>query len=185
MKHRIISVIIALMLSLNMLEIMPLNVFAIGTDSRTYEKDGYTVTYKIGSEWENNRTVEVNIKNTGNEAIINWALKYYAGGEMSNLWNSKLYDKGEDYVIIKNNGYNYEIEPEQSVTYGYIVTGKETVFPEDIELYSRRIDVSTGYNVDFNITSDWHTGFQAEVQLRTLLPSLSKRGLYSLTEILR
>lgn len=153
------------MLSLNMLVILPPNAFALSGESRTYEKDGYTVTYKIGSEWENNRTVEVNIKNTGEESILNWALKYDVGGEMSNLWNSKLYDKGEDYVIIKNNGYNYEIEPEQSISCGYIVTGKETVIPEDIELCSRRIDVSAGYDVDFNVTSDWHTGFQVEVTI--------------------
>ena len=165
LKRRIISVITAVILSLNMLAILPPNAFALSGDSRTYEKDGYTVTYKIGSEWENNRTVEVNIKNTGEESILNWALKYDVGGEMSNLWNSKLYDKGEDYVIIKNNGYNYEIEPEQSISCGYIVTGKETVIPEDIELCSRRIDVSAGYDVDFNVTSDWHTGFQAEVTI--------------------
>lgn len=165
LKRRIISVITAVMLSLNMLVILPPNAFALSGDSRTYEKDGYTVTYKIGSEWENNRTVEINIKNTGKESILNWALKYDVGGEMSNLWNSKLYDKGEDYVIIKNNGYNYEIEPEQSISCGYIVTGKETVIPEDIELCSRRIDVSAGYDVDFNVTSDWHTGFQAEVTI--------------------
>lgn len=165
LKRRIISVITAVMLSLNMLVILPPNAFALSGDSRTYEKDGYTITYKIGSEWENNRTVEVNIKNTGEESILNWALKYDVGGEMSNLWNSKLYEKGEDYVIIKNNGYNYEIEPEQSISCGYIVTGKETVIPEDIELCSRRIDVSAGYDVDFNVTSDWHTGFQAEVTI--------------------
>ena len=165
LKRRIISVITAVILSLNMLAILPPNAFALSGDSRTYEKDGYTVTYKIGSEWENNRTVEVNIKNTGEESILNWALKYDVGGEMSNLWNSKLYDKGEDYVIIKNNGYNYEIEPEQSISCGYIVTGKETVIPEDIELCSRRIDVSAGYDVDFNVTGDWHTGFQAEVTI--------------------
>lgn len=166
MVKKIIYFITAMMLSLNILAIMPPNVFAVGSDIRTYEKDGYTITYKIGSEWENNRTVEINIKNTGDASIINWALKYDVGGEMSNLWDSKLYDKGEDYVIIKNNGYNYEIESEQSVSCGYIVTGKETVIPEDIELCSRRIDVSTGYDVDFNITSDWHTGFQAEVLIK-------------------
>ncbi len=70
LKRRIISVITAVILSLNMLAILPPNAFALSGDSRTYEKDGYTVTYKIGSEWENNRTVEVNIKNTGEESIL-------------------------------------------------------------------------------------------------------------------
>lgn len=165
MRKKLLSVLLSAAMAFNFIVILPPNAFALSGESRTYEKDGYTVTYKIGSEWENNRTVEVNIKNTGEESILNWALKYDVGGEMSNLWNSKLYDKGEDYVIIKNNGYNYEIEPEQSVSCGYIVTGKETVIPEDIELCSRRIDVSAGYDVDFNVTSDWHTGFQAEVTI--------------------
>lgn len=164
-NKKLCSLFLTIILMFNMFAIMPPNAFALSGNSRTYEKDGYTVTYKIGSEWENNRTVEVNIKNTGEASILNWALKYDVGGEMSNLWNSKLYDKGEDYVIIKNNGYNYEIEPEQSISCGYIVTGKETVIPEDIDLCSRRIDVSAGYDVDFNVTSDWHTGFQAEVTI--------------------
>ena len=165
MRKKLLSVLLSAAMAFNFIVILPPNAFALSGESHSYEKDGYTITYKIGSEWENNRTVEVNIKNTGDESILNWALKYDVGGEMSNLWNAKLYDKGEDYVIIKNNGYNYEIEPEQSISCGYIVTGKETVIPEDIELCSRRIDVSAGYDVDFNVTSDWHTGFQAEVTI--------------------
>lgn len=164
-NKKLCSLFLAIILVFNMSAIMPLNAFAIGSDSKVYENDGYTVTYKIGSEWDNNRTVEVTIENTGEESILNWALKYDVGGEVSNLWNSKLYDSGEDYVIIKNNGYNYEIEPEHSVAYGYIVTGEETVFPENIELCSRRIDVKSGYDIDFKVTNNWQTGFQADVTI--------------------
>lgn len=150
---------------LNIVTIMPTNAFAAGEESRVYEKDGYTVIYTVGSEWENNRSVEVTIRNTGEESILNWALKYDVGGEVYNLWNSTVFSEDEDGTVIKNNGYNYEIEPGQSVTYGYIVTGAESFIPEDIELCSRRIDVRSGYDVDFNITNDWHTGFQAEVSI--------------------
>ncbi len=44
-------------------------------------------------------------------------------------------------------------------------TGNETIFPEDIELCSRRIDVKSGYTAEFNVTNDWNTGFQAEVSI--------------------
>lgn len=165
MKKRIISGITAAAMSLNIVTIMPTNAFAAGEESRVYEKDGYTVIYTVGSEWENNRSVEVTIRNTGEESILNWALKYDVGGEVYNLWNSTVFSEDEDGTVIKNNGYNYEIEPGQSATYGYIVTGAESFIPEDIELCSRRIDVKSGYDVDFNITNDWHTGFQAEVSI--------------------
>ena len=165
MKKRIISGLLSAVMALNIISILPGDAFALTAESRIYEKDGYTVTYRIGSEWDNNRSVEVSIKNTGEESILNWALKYDVGGEVYNLWNSKVYDSSEEYTIIKNNGYNYEIEPGQSANYGYIVKGEETVIPEDIELCSRRIDVKSGYEVDFNVTSDWYTGFNGEINI--------------------
>lgn len=165
MNKRLISGLLSAAMAMNVITILPANAFALGTESRIYEKDGYTVTYRIGSEWDNNRSVEVTIENTGEESILNWALKYDVGGEVYNLWNSKVYDSSEEYTVIKNNGYNYEIEPGQSANYGYIVKGEETVIPEDIELCSRRIDVKSGYEVNFTVTDDWHTGFNGEISI--------------------
>ena len=165
MNKRLISGLLSAVMAINVITILPANAFALETESKVYEKDGYTVTYQIGSEWDGNRSVEVSIKNTGEESILNWALKYDVGGEVYNLWNSKVYDSSEEYTIIKNNGYNYEIEPGQSANYGYIVKGEETVIPEDIELCSRRIDVKSGYEIDFNVTSDWYTGFNGEISI--------------------
>ncbi len=165
MKYRIIAGATSALLAINIITMLPANAFALGSESRTYEKDGYTVTYRIGEEWDSNRSVEVTIENTGEESILNWALRYDVGGEVYNLWNSSVYDSTEEYSIIKNNGYNYEIEPGESANYGYIVRGDETVIPEDIELCSRRIDVRSGYDVDFTVTDDWNTGFTASVTL--------------------
>ena len=163
MKTRFLSGIIAVAFALNTIGVLPANALAVDSETYTYEKDDYTVTYTVGSEWENNRSIEVTIENTGEESILNWALKYDVGGEVNNLWNSKIYESTEDYTIIKNNGYNYEIEPGSSANYGYIVTGAETLIPEDIELCSRRIDVKSGYDVDFAVTNDWYTGFNGEI----------------------
>lgn len=168
MNKRLISGLLSAVMAINVITILPADAFALGTESKVYEKDGYTVTYQIGSEWDGNRSVEVSIKNTGEESILNWALKYDVGGEVYNLWNSKVYDSSEEYTIIKNNGYNYEIEPGQSANYGYIVKGEETVIPEDIELCSRRIDVKSGYEIDFNVTSDWYTGFNGEISITNI-----------------
>ena len=168
MNKRLISGLLSAVMAINVITILPANAFALGTESKVYEKDGYTVTYQVGSEWDGNRSVEVSIKNTGKKSILNWALKYDVGGEVYNLWNSKVYDSSEEYTIIKNNGYNYEIEPGQSANYGYIVKGEETVIPEDIELCSRRIDVKSGYEIDFNVTSDWYTGFNGEISITNI-----------------
>jgi hypothetical protein len=168
MNKRVISGLISCAFAFNIMAMLPVNVFAASGDVKTYEKDGYTVTYTVGSEWNNNQTVEVKIENTGDESILNWALKYDIDGTLSNLWNSKVLSSDEDYTVIKNNGYNYEIEPGQSVNYGYTLTSSDespAELPEDIELYSRRIDVKSGYTAEFNITDDWYTGFIGEISI--------------------
>ncbi len=79
MPRRIISGTLSVIMALNIVTSVPANVFAVTGDSHVYEKDGYTVTYKIGNEWDNNRSVTVTLKNTGEESILNWALKYDVG----------------------------------------------------------------------------------------------------------
>lgn len=168
MKKKLVSWVLSSAMALNFAATMPINAFAASGDSRVYEKDGYTVTYSVGSEWDNNQTIEVTIQNTGEESILNWALKYDIDGALSNVWNSKVFCSSEEYTVIKNTGYNYEIEPGQAVKYGYILTSDTDApaeLPEDIELFNRRIDVKSGYETDFNITSDWYTGFQAEISI--------------------
>ena len=169
MFRRMISIITAAVVSLNMLTIMPANVFAANGDSKVYEKDGYTVTYSVGSEWDNNQTIEVEISNTGEESILNWALKYDAGGSLDNIWNAKLYSSADDYIVVKNNGYNYEIEPGQAVKYGYTLTSAADTpaeLPSDIEICSRRTEVESGFEVELKTTNIWDTGFQAEVEIK-------------------
>ena len=168
MKKRIISFILSSAMLFNFVTVMPINAFAVSGDSKIYEKDGYTVTYSVGSEWDNTQTIEIEISNTGEDSILNWALKYDVGGSLSNLWNAKMYSIAEDYAVVKNNGYNYEIEPGQAVKYGYTLTSDSDIpaeLPDDIEMFSRKIEVKSGYTVDFKTTSDWYTGFQGEISI--------------------
>ncbi len=78
---------------------------------KTYTYDGYSVDYNITNEWDGAQTVELTVSNTGDESILNWALKYDAEGEISGLWNTDIYSHNADKYIIKNVGRNFEIAP--------------------------------------------------------------------------
>ena len=109
---RIISGIVAAVMAVTMLPQIP--AFA-ETSTATYSYDGYDVEYSVLNEWDNGQSVEVKVTNTGDESILNWALKCDVNGEMSDLWNASVYEnQGEDYII-KNNGWNYEIAPGASL----------------------------------------------------------------------
>ncbi len=133
------------------------------TSSATYTYDGYRVDYTVINEWFGNQNVNVTLTNTSSESILNWALGYDATGEISGIWNGYVYSKSDEDYIIKNAGYNYEIEPYQSVNFGYTLSGDELEAPEKFELCSKRVDKTEGYDVNLNVTGDWGDSFQAEL----------------------
>lgn len=158
MFRRMISIVIAAAVSLNMLTIMPLDVSAeVGSHTYTYEN--YEVEYAVLNEWEGNQSIKITVRNTGTESILNWAVAYRAGGEINGLWNAVSPKEN----IIKNAGYNYEIEPDKSVSFGYTLSGENLELPEKFEIISKRANVTEGYEVNFDIYDDWGDGFQGAV----------------------
>ena len=158
---RFVSGILSLIMVMFMFESIP--VYAkTGTETYTYE--GYTVEYIVSNEWTGNQSVEVKITNTGEESILNWALKYDAKGEISGLWNAVSVSNEGNAYLIKNSGYNYEIAPNESVTFGYTLSGENLSVPEKFELCSKRVDTKEeNYTAVLNITEEWDTGFKAEL----------------------
>lgn len=117
------------------------------------------------NEWTNNQSVQVTVTNTDDEPILNWALKYDAKGEINDLWNGSVYKQENTDYIIKNAVYNYEIKPNQSVNFGYTLTGEALAAPDKFEMCTKRADKTDAYNVSFNVTQDWDTGFQGTITI--------------------
>lgn len=135
------------------------------TGTNTYSYDGYDVEYSVYNEWDNGQAVKVKVTNTGDDSILNWAFKYDAEGEITNLWNATVYDQeGEDYII-KNSGWNYEIAPGQSVNFGYTLVNDEFTTPDSFTLCSKRVEKTSGYEIDLNIVDQWDTGIKAELAI--------------------
>lgn len=157
---RTVSGILAASMSASVFTAVP--VYA-ETGSKTYTYDGYKVDYSVTNEWLGNQNVNVTVTNTSDESILNWALGYDANGEINGIWNGYVYSRSDDEYIIKNSGYNYEIEPYQSVNFGYTLSGDALEMPENFELCSKRVDKTDGYDVKLNVTGDWGDSFQAEL----------------------
>lgn len=140
-----------------------LHAFAEESNKKIYTYDNFDVEYQVDSAWDGAQAIKVKITNTGEESILNWYLKYNAGGTVENLYNALLYSDSATECVFKNNGYNYEIEPNCSVDFGYILRGEELKYPDEFELCNKRVEKETGYDVDFNITYEWDNGFNADI----------------------
>ena len=156
---RIASFAVALTMAGNMLTLIPASAEVRAGTARSYMGDGYTVKYEVHSVWSDHCNVNVTLTNTDADSIKNWALKYDTKGSIENIWNGVVYDSDENSSIIKNAGYNYEVKPGDSVSYGYTVAGTVD-FPESISLCTRSVEYGADeYTVTLNVDNDWDTGF--------------------------
>lgn len=130
-----------------------------------YTGDGYNVYYSVVNQWTGHYQIEITIENTGNDTISNWALKYDAQGTISNIWNAEIYRNDDTKYIIRNSGYNYEILPSQSVSFGYIVESDACDIPKTFELCVKRVQRSDNVYISYNITDEWNTGFVCNITI--------------------
>lgn len=132
-------------------------------ESKVYTHDGYTVEYTVKNEWTGNQNIEVTITNTSNDVLSGWAMGYNAFGEIGGLWNAKIYGHQGTEYILSSAGYNDELAPGQSTNFGYTLTGDSFKIPQDIVNCAKRVDITEGYNVYYNITGDYSDTYQAEM----------------------
>ncbi len=137
----------------------------VTSNEKVYEHDGYIVVYKVTSEWEGHKAIEVTLKNTGTKNITNWALAIDNTGDITGLWNTVLSATDLNKHTVKCMDYNNTIQAGQSVTFGYTLKGTDLSVPDDISMCVVESVLSEGFDVAYKVTGDWGTGFQGEIKI--------------------
>ncbi len=134
-----------------------------------YENTGYNVTYSIVNEWTGNQTISMSITNTGTETLRNWALKFdCADAEITNIWNAQVVENSDEYCIVRNNGYNYELIPGNTVEFGFQLQGENLLLPEDISLCTHTVDATENAEVTLDVKSSWADEFVGEISIKNI-----------------
>ncbi len=167
--RKITSLILCTAITANMLvSSVSASAYSGTGESRTYTYNGYTVEYKVVNEWTGNQNIEITVTNTGDEILADWAMGYNASGEINGLWNAQVYAvQGTEYIL-KGASYNSEIAPNESVRFGYILSGEEFKYPQNIFNCAKRVDISDNYDVYYNIIGDYGDTYQAEMVIENL-----------------
>lgn len=123
------------------------------------DEEDYSIEYIQHSKWEGYVNGQIVIINTGNQRIEDWKLdfettEFFKGIE--NIWNAKLLDIYEDtYCQIDNATYNQNIEPGQSVEFGFIAKCDGDFAIKKTTLYNmNNVEYEDGTNVDEIIDPD-------------------------------
>ncbi|MBQ8612857.1 MAG: cellulose binding domain-containing protein, partial [Ruminiclostridium sp.] len=160
---KLTSLILSLAIMLNTAAGISLPAAAESESIKEYVHNGYTVTYKVVSEWTGNQNVSVTIENTGEEEICGWALKYETAGEIDGLWNGKMYSENENTRIVSAQSYNNIIYAGNKVTFGYIISGESFEFPEEMILCNEWTEIDENVEISYEILEDWGSTYQAQV----------------------
>ncbi len=163
---RIISVILTIAMVLG----ISMETFAAygGEKAHAYQSDNYTITYIITNEWSGNQQISVSITNDGEETLRNWAVMFDNVGEITNIWNAEVFRNDGELCVIRNNGYNYEIIPNATVEFGFMLQGEDLSLPEDIYLCSRTADSTQSAEITYEIQNNWGDGFIAAVTINNI-----------------
>ena len=127
----------------------------------TYED--FEISYAVTNVWLGGQNVLITVTNLSDESICNWAFRYDAGGNIEKLYNAEIFDNEGTEYIIKNEGWNFELTPKHSVSFGYSMYGDDFAVPSDFALCSERVDVTEGYDVEIDYTDMWYNGVRGEI----------------------
>lgn len=164
---KIFSAFVGAAMAANVFMTMPFSAFADEeTTSRMYIYDDYEISYDITNSWGNTEAISVTLTNTGDETIENWMLSYDDfNGEITGIWNANLAQTDSGYEYVRNAGYNANILPDQSISFGYTLNDN-TGFPDTIIMSQDRLEKpSSGFLAELNIINEWDTTFQGEIIL--------------------
>jgi cellulase/cellobiase CelA1 len=94
-----------------------------GTPSRPVAS-ACRVSYRRTSSWEEGFGVRVDISNRGRQPIQGWTLRWtFRGGPViRQLWNARFSQDGRA-VTVRDEGWNAQIQPGQTVQFGFEATG--------------------------------------------------------------
>lgn len=98
----------------------------VTTNTICYEVDqeNYEMSFKVHSNWDNKINGQIVITNKGDKKIEDWNVSLQSNFKLKQIWNASIEyeeeDEKDNFYDLWNPGYNQNIEPKQSVEFGFI-----------------------------------------------------------------
>jgi hypothetical protein len=131
-----------------------------------YQGDGFEVRLSFPtSQWSNE--FSCTIRNTGSQPIENWAIGFDFPYDVTSIWSAAVDSQEDGFIIIRNGGWNGNIAPNASVTFGFSARRNgDWVLPDSFELCERQLVEVTDAEVIFNVGNNMDTNFDSVVTVR-------------------
>ena len=96
-------------------------------------EDDYSVDYTVVNDWGSGFHAEITITNNTEKVLEDWVLEFDYDRNITNIWNGVIESREDSHYVIKNAGYNANIDKGKSVTIGFSgEKGTELEIPDNI-----------------------------------------------------
>lgn len=96
----------------------------LGSEMTETNNELFSIDYNVTDEWEDGYTGQITITNNSENVIRNWALDFSCNNSNISVWNAKIISHEGSRVSVGNMGFNADINPAESVSFGFIVYNK-------------------------------------------------------------
>lgn len=138
----------------------------ISDTSYVYTESPIEVSYDIVPYYGNAYQVNAAIKNISETTIQNWGISFDSTDEIINIWNGTVSDVS-DRTVIKNAQYNQDIQPGETVTFGFIANMKEEIeIPSEFTLINSEVVTQPeSYDILYKIETAYGEGYNAVITI--------------------
>ncbi len=126
-----------------------------------YTYDGYYVVFNLNGSWTGGHNVGIQIYNTGNETIEDWALESDYSNNISNIWNASVLENANGVTKFYHDTWNSVIYPNSCVEFGFSSNEDFSSFPSFLRIMGSEImeTESDLFSIDYTITDNWGEGY--------------------------
>lgn len=132
-----------------------------------YEDVSFEHTFKIQNEWEKHYNAEMTLKNTNDSKMENWEVAFMYDGEIKNIWNAKIVSHYDNVYVIKNAGWNQDINAGEQVTFGFTVQyeGEKPEEPCNLDMQRISEQVVAGCDIKFKQFTKYENKIQGQIEI--------------------
>lgn len=141
----------------------------ISDTSYRYTESPIEIYYDITPHYGTVYQANVTVKNISDETIHNWELSFDLTDEITSIWNGTV-TNGFDGVVVKNVQYNQDIRPSETISFGFIASGNETIqIPSEFALLNgESVTSHEQYDIIYTVDAENGIGYNASITITNI-----------------
>ena len=133
---------------------------------KIWQTERCIITFLLADCWEGGYNAVITVQNVSDEVIDNWHVSASVEEPVRSVWNAQMLKGGQGETVFKNLGWNQDIAPGESVSFGFTAEESFDGFPEFCELSVVKQAVSDdNYEITYEVTNAWESGYNGSLRV--------------------